>query len=65
MVLVAKAQTDDQHTIFLLKKNVNREIIREILAYPPKEAPQTLEQWKVVITAVGQGYKWTSIRYDY
>jgi len=65
MVLVTKAQTDDQHTIFLLKKNVNREIIRAILAYPPKEALQTLEQWKVAITAVGQGYEWTSIQYDY
>jgi len=43
MALVAKAQTDDQHAIFLLKKNVNREIIRAILAYPPKEAPQMLE----------------------
>ena len=42
-----------------------REIIRAILAYPPKEAPQTLEQWKVAITAVGQGYEWTSIWYDY
>jgi len=44
MALVAKVQTDDQHAIFLLKKNVNREIIRTILAYPPKEAPQMLEQ---------------------
>jgi len=44
MALVAKAQTDNQYTIFLLKKNVNREIIRAILAYLPKEAPQTLEQ---------------------
>jgi len=41
----------------LLKKNVNREIIRAILAYPPKEALQMLEQWKVAITAVGQGYE--------
>ena len=65
MALVAKAQIDDQHAIFLLKKNVNREIIRAILAYLPKEAPQTLEQWKVTITAVGQGYEWTSIWYDY
>jgi len=65
MALVAKAQTDDQHAIFLLKKNFNREIIRAILAYPPKKAPQMLEQWKVAIRAVGQGYKWTSIQYDY
>ena len=57
MALVAKAQTDNQHAIFLLKRNVNREIIRAILAYLPKEAPQTLEQWKVAITAVGQGYE--------
>jgi len=57
MALVAKVQTDDQHAIFLLKKNVNREIIRAILAYPPKEAPQMLEQWKVAIIAVGQGYE--------
>jgi len=35
MVLASKAQTDDQHAIFLLKKNVNREIIRAIMAYPP------------------------------
>jgi len=65
MALVAKAQTDNQHAIFLLKKNVNREIIRAILTYLPKEAPQMLEQWKVAITAVGQGYEWTSIQYDY
>jgi len=52
MALVAKAQTDNQHAIFLLKKNVNKDIIRAILAYPPKKAPQMLEQWKVTITAV-------------
>ena len=33
MALASKAQTDDQHAIFLLKKNVNREIIRVIIAY--------------------------------
>jgi len=44
MALATKAQTDDQYTIFLLKKNVNREIVKAILAYLPKEAPQTLEQ---------------------
>jgi len=49
----------------LLKKNVNREIIRAIMAYPPIQAPKSLEQWKVAITAVGQGYEWTNIRYDY
>jgi len=57
MVLASKAQTDNQHVIFLLKKNVNREIIRAIIAYLPTQAPKSLEQWKVVITAVGQGYR--------
>ena len=31
MALVSKAQTDDQHVIFLLKKNINKEIIRAII----------------------------------
>jgi len=57
MVLASKAQTDNQHVIFLLKKNVNREIIRAIIAYLPTQAPKSLEQWKVVITAVGQRYR--------
>jgi len=65
MALAAKVQTDKQHAIFLLKKNVNKDIIRAILTYPPKKAPTMLEQWKVTITAVGQGYKWTNIQYDY
>jgi len=65
MALASKAQTDDQHVIFLLKKNINREIVRAIIAYLPTQAPKSLEQWKVAITAVGQGYEWTNIRYDY
>ena len=65
MALASKAQTDDQHAIFLLKKNINREIIRAIMAYPPTQAPKSLEQWKMTITAVEQGYEWTNIRYDY
>jgi len=28
-----KQSTDNQHAIFLLKKNINREIIRAIMAY--------------------------------
>ena len=38
MALATKAQTDNQYAIFLLKKNVNREIAKAILVYPPKEA---------------------------
>jgi len=33
MALVSKAQTDNQHVIFLLKENINREIIRAIMVY--------------------------------
>jgi len=65
MALARKAQTDDQHAIFLLKKNVNKEIIRAIITYSPTQAPKSLEQWKVAITVVRQGYKWTNICYDY
>ena len=62
----SRQSTDRRPTCHIFaEKNVNRKIIRAILAYPPKEAPQTLEQWKVAITAVGQGYEWISIRYDY
>ena len=35
MALASKAQTNDQHAIFLLKKNINREIIRAIMVYLP------------------------------
>jgi len=57
MALASKAQTNNQHAIFLLKKNVNREIIRAIMAYLPTQASKSLEQWKVAITVVGQGYE--------
>jgi len=57
MALASKAQTDNQHVIFLLKKNINREIIRAIIAYPLTQASKSLEQWKEAITAVGQGYE--------
>jgi len=65
MALASKAQIDDQHAIFLLKKNINQEIIRAIIAYPPTQAPKSLEQWKVAIIAVGQESEWTNICYDY
>ena len=57
MALASKAQTDNQHAIFLLKKNINREIIRAIMVYPLAQVPKSLEQWKVAITAIEQGYK--------
>ena len=36
-----------------------------ILGYPPIAMPETLKEWKVAITSVGQGYKSTEGRHDY
>jgi len=55
--LAMKADTDKLHTIFLLKENVRHDIIKTILGYPPIAMPETLKEWKVAITFVGQGYK--------
>ena len=60
-----KANTDDLHTIFLLKKNIQHDIIKTILGYPPIVMPKTLKKWKVAITSVGQGYKYMEERQDY
>jgi len=57
--LAMKADTDELHAIFLLKKNVQQDIIKTILGYPPIAALETLKKWKVVITSVEQGYKST------
>jgi len=51
-VLAMKADTDELHTIFLLKKNVRHDIIKTILGYPPIAIPNTLKEWKVAITSV-------------
>ena len=48
--LAIKADTDELHTIFLLKKNVQHDIIKTILGYPPIAMPETLKGWKVSIT---------------
>jgi len=56
-VLAMKADTDELHTIFLLKKNVRHNIIKTILGYSPIAMPETLKEWKVAITSVGQGYE--------
>ena len=52
-VLAMKAETDDIHTIFLLKKNIRTEIIKTILGYPPIAVPKTLRKYKVAIISVG------------
>ena len=63
--LAMKADTDELHAIFLLKKNVRQGIIKMILGYPPIAMPETLKEWKVVITSVGQGYESMEGRHDY
>ena len=50
--LAMKADTDELHAIFLLKKNVRHDIIKTILGYPPIAMPETLKEWKVAITSV-------------
>ena len=63
--LAMKADTDELHAIFLLKKNVWHDIIKTILRYLPIAAPETLKEWKMAITSVEQGYKSTEGRHDY
>ena len=42
--LAIKADTDELHTIFLLKKNVRHDIIKTILGYPPITMLKTLKE---------------------
>jgi len=55
--LAMKADTDELHAIFLLKKNVQQDIIKTILDYPPIAVLETLKEWKMAITLVEQGYE--------
>jgi len=50
--LAMKTDTNELHTIFLLKKNVRHNIIKTILGYPPIAMSDTLKEWKVAITSV-------------
>ena len=52
-VLATKADTDELHAIFLLKKNIQHNIIKMILGYPPIAMPKTLKEWKMAIASVG------------
>ncbi len=42
--LAIKTKTNDIHAIFLLKKNVQADIIKTILGYPLMAAPDTLKE---------------------
>ena len=64
-VLAMKADMDELHTIFLLKKNVRQDIIETILGYLPIVVLETLKEWKVAITSVRQGYKSTKEQSNY
>ena len=57
--LAMKADTDELYTIFLLKKNVQSNIIKTILGYLPIVTPETLKEWKIAITSVRQEYEST------
>ena len=43
-VLAMKADTDELHIIFLLKKNIWQDIIKMILEYLPIVVPETLKE---------------------
>ena len=43
-VLAIKAETNNMHTIFLLKKNIRSDIIKMILGYLLIVAPGTLKE---------------------
>ena len=63
--LAMKANTDELHVIFLLKKNVWMDIIKTILEYPLIAAPETFKEWKIAIISVEQGYESTESRNNY
>ena len=63
--LATKADTDELHAIFLLKKNIQQDIIKIILEYPPIAMPESLKKWKVAITSVEQEYESTKGYHDY
>ena len=42
--LTMKVDTYELHAIFLLKKNVQQDIIKIILEYPPIAAPESLKE---------------------
>jgi len=41
--LAMKTDTDKLHIIFLLKKNIQADIIKIILGYPPITTPESLK----------------------
>ena len=64
-VLAMKADTDELHAIFLLKKNIQHDIIKMILKYLLIVMPESLKEYKVAITLVGQEYESTEGCHNY
>jgi len=54
-----KADIDKLHAIFLLKKNMQADIIKMILEYLLIAVSEMLKEWKITIISVSQGYKST------
>ena len=50
--LAIKAKINDLYIIFLLKKNVQADIIKTILGYLPIATLEILKEYKVAITSV-------------
>jgi len=63
--LAIKTETDNIYVIFLLKKNVRRDINKTILEYLPIVVLESLKEWKVAINSVRQKYKSIEDRQDY
>ena len=63
--LAMKANTDKLYAIFLLKKNIQADIIKTILGYPLIAALETLKEWKMAIISVGQRYESIEEYHDY
>ena len=64
-VLTIKTKTDDLHAIFLLKRNVQADIIKTILRYLLMATPETFKKWKMAIISVEQEYESTGSWKDY
>jgi len=51
--LAMKVDTNELYAVFLLKKNIQQDIIKIILGYPLIVALETLKKWKITIISVG------------
>ena len=64
-VLAMKADTNKLHVIFVLKKNMQANIIKIILEYSLIKMLEIFKEWKVAITLVKQGYEFIEGQHNY